>query len=309
VSVTTTKAEAKTDAGADAKSAANGGPVQSGSAAARRRVRKARSAGVTVLYLVLALVVGLAIWQIAIEIYSPAPYIIPSPRSVWHALTSLVWADPTMTGGLWEAMGATLKATLIGFAIGGGGGIILGIAAGEFKLVQRLLYPYLVAIQSLPKVALVPLLATWFGFGLTAKTSLVVLFVFFPVLVNTLQGVVTAEQDRIDLVKSLSGSRWQQLWRVRLFSALPGIFTGLELGITYAFLGAVLAEMSGSQDGVGVLISQFQNNSDTQATFATLIVLAVVGYVLNTILRFIHKKVVFWEATSTNDFRATNANG
>lgn len=309
MSVTTTKAEAKTDAGADAKSAANGGPVQSGSAAARRRVRKARSAGVTVLYLVLALVVGLAIWQIAIEIYSPAPYIIPSPRSVWHALTSLVWADPTMTGGLWEAMGATLKATLIGFAIGGGGGIILGIAAGEFKLVQRLLYPYLVAIQSLPKVALVPLLATWFGFGLTAKTSLVVLFVFFPVLVNTLQGVVTAEQDRIDLVKSLSGSRWQQLWRVRLFSALPGIFTGLELGITYAFLGAVLAEMSGSQDGVGVLISQFQNNSDTQATFATLIVLAVVGYVLNTILRFIHKKVVFWEATSTNDFRATNANG
>jgi len=187
--------------------------------------------------------------------------------------------------------------------------VVLGIAAGEFRIVQRLLYPYLVAIQSLPKVALVPLLATWFGFGLTAKTSLVVLFVFFPVLVNTLQGVVTAEQDRIDLVRSLSGSRWQQLWRVRLFSALPGIFTGLELGITYAFLGAVLAEMSGSQDGVGVLISQYQNNSDTQATFATLIVLAVVGYLLNAILRFAHRRVVFWETTSDKDFSATNANG
>lgn len=284
-------------------------PVQAGPSSRRRRLRKARGAGVSALYLLLALIVGLVVWQLIIEIYHPAQYIIPPPKDVWHALTSLVWADPSTPGGLWKALGATMKATLLGFAIGGGGGVVLGIAAGEFRIVQRLLYPYLVAIQSLPKVALVPLLATWFGFGLTAKTSLVVLFVFFPVLVNTLQGVVTAEQDRIDLVRSLSGSRWQQLWRVRLFSALPGIFTGLELGITYAFLGAVLAEMSGSQDGVGVLISQYQNNSDTQATFATLIVLAVVGYLLNAILRFAHRRVVFWETTSDKDFSATNANG
>ena len=294
---------------ADSVSAAGiGRPVAAGSPRARR-LRRAGTAGLSTLYLLIALVVGLAVWQLVIEIYHPAPYIIPSPHSVWHAFSSLVFADPSTPGGLWEAMGATLEATALGFAIGGGAGVLLGIAAGEFRIVQRLLYPYLVAIQSLPKVALVPLLATWFGFGLTAKTSLVVLFVFFPVLVNTLQGVVTADQDRIDVVRSLSGSRWQQLWRVRMFSALPLIFTGLELGITYAFLGAVLAEMSGSQKGVGVLISQFQNNSDTQATFATLIVLAVVGYLLNGVLRFAHRRLVFWESGSAKDFRATNPGG
>ncbi|WNI16465.1 ABC transporter permease [Actinacidiphila sp. ITFR-21] len=286
-----------------------GPPAPVRSALRRRRLRKARGLGVSALYLIAALVAGLVIWQLVIEIYHPEQYIIPAPKDVWHAFTSLVWADPSAPGGLWEALGATMEATALGFAIGGGAGIVLGIAAGEFRIVQRLLYPYLVAVQSLPKVALVPLLATWFGFGLTAKTSLVVLFVFFPVLVNTLQGVVTADQDRIDLVRSLSGSRWQQLTRVRLFSALPGIFTGLELGVTYAFLGAVLAEMSGSQKGVGVLISQYQNNSDTQATFATLIILAVVGFLLNAIVRFAHYRVVFWESVSGKDFRATNAGG
>ena len=158
-------------------------------------------------------------------------------------------------------------------------------------------------------MALGPLLATWFGFGLEAKVSLVVLFVFFPVLVNTLQGVVTADPDRIDLMRSLSGGRWQQLYRIRVFSAMPYIFTGLELGIVYAFLGAVLAEMTGAQQGVGVMISQFQNNSDTQATFALLIILALVGYLLNSVLRFAHKRVVFWETGTGNDFRATNAHG
>jgi NitT/TauT family transport system permease protein len=275
----------------------------------RRRRRKARNAAKSALYLVAALVGGIAIWQILIKVYDPPQYIIPAPLTVWHALTALVWSPFSTPGGLWEQLGATLDATLIGFAIGCGGGVVLGIAAGEFETVQRLIYPYLVAIQSLPKVALVPLLATWFGFGLTAKVSLVVLFVFFPALVNTLQGVVMADQDRVDLVRSLSGGRWQQLRRVRVFSAMPFIFTGLELGITYAFLGAVLAEMTGAQSGVGVMISQFQNNSDTQATFATLIVLAVVGFLLNGIVRFVHRRVVFWESGSKNDFRATNANG
>ncbi len=285
-----------------------GGRAPARSSAPRRR-RKAMKAGRSTLYLVVALVGGVVIWQLLVQIYAPPRYIIPPPSTVWQAFKSLVVADPSLPGGLWDQLGATLEATALGFAIGSAAGVVLGIAAGEFETVRRLIYPYLVAVQSLPKVALGPVLATWFGFGLTAKVSLVVLFVFFPVLVNTLQGVVMVDQDRIDLVRSLSGGRWQQLRRVRVFSAMPFIFTGLELGITYAFLGAVLAEMTGSQKGIGVMISQFQNNSDTQATFATLIILAVIGYLLNTVVRFAHRRVVFWEQTTDNDFRATNANG
>jgi NitT/TauT family transport system permease protein len=285
-------------------------PVTSSSTVLRRRRRrKARAGGMNLLYLLLALILGIGIWQLAVTIYAPPSYIIPPPLSVWTALKALVTTDPGDPASLWAQLGSTMQATVIGFAIGSGAGILFGVLAGEFAIVRRLIYPYLVALQSLPKVALGPLLATWFGFGLSAKTSLVVLFVFFPVLVNTLQGVVSADPDRIDLLRSLSAGRFQQLYRVRLFSAMPMMFTGLELGIVYAFLGAVLAEMTGAQQGVGVMISQFQNNSDTQATFALLIVLAIVGFVLNMILRIAHKRIVFWEAGNDTDVRMTSAQG
>jgi NitT/TauT family transport system permease protein len=261
------------------------------------------------LYLVIALALGIGVWQLGVTIYKPPSYIIPPPLSVWTALKALVTTDPGDPNSMWAQLGSTMEATAIGFAIGSGAGILFGVLAGESAIVRRLIYPYLVALQSLPKVALGPLLATWFGFGLSAKTSLVVLFVFFPVLVNTLQGVVTADPDRIDLLRSLSAGRLQQLYRVRLFSAMPMMFTGLELGIVYAFLGAVLAEMTGAQQGVGVMISQFQNNSDTQATFALLIILAIVGFGLNMVLRAAHKRIVFWEAGNDNDVRLTSAQG
>jgi NitT/TauT family transport system permease protein len=275
----------------------------------RRRRRKARNGGLSLLYLVIALALGIGIWQLGVTIYKPPSYIIPPPLSVWTALKALVTTDPGDPNSMWAQLGSTMEATAIGFAIGSGAGILFGVLAGESSIVRRLIYPYLVALQSLPKVALGPLLATWFGFGLSAKTSLVVLFVFFPVLVNTLQGVVTADPDRIDLLRSLSAGRLQQLYRVRLFSAMPMMFTGLELGIVYAFLGAVLAEMTGAQQGVGVMISQFQNNSDTQATFALLIILAIVGFGLNMVLRAAHKRIVFWEAGNDNDVRLTSAQG
>jgi NitT/TauT family transport system permease protein len=285
-------------------------PITSQANALRwRRRRKARNGGVSLLYLLAALILGIGIWQLAVVVYHPPSYIIPPPLSVWTALKSLVVSNPADPMSMWAQLGSTMEATAIGFAIGSGAGILFGVLAGDFAIVRRLLYPYLVALQSLPKVALGPLLATWFGFGLSAKTSLVVLFVFFPVLVNTLQGVVSADPDRIDLYQSLGASRFQQLYRVRLFSAMPMMFTGLELGIVYAFLGAVLAEMTGAQQGVGVMISQFQNNSDTQATFALLIILAIVGFVLNTIVRVAHKRILVWEAGNDNDVRMTGAQG
>jgi NitT/TauT family transport system permease protein len=200
-----------------------------------------------------------------------------------------------------------MEGTLLGFVVGCVAGVVFGILAGEFRIVRQVIYPYLVAIQSLPKVALVPVLATWFGFGLESKVALVILLVFFPVLVNTFQGVATADPEKIDLVRSLRGGRWQQLWRVRFFSAMPYMFTGFELGIVYAFLGAVLAEMTGAQSGTGVMVEQFQTNADTEATFALLIVLAVVGLILNTIVRVIHQRVVFWEQSSNGmSLAATN---
>jgi NitT/TauT family transport system permease protein len=263
-----------------------------------RLLRNTRKFLMSLVYIVGALALGVIVWQLIIVVTHAQAYILPTPLSVWQTLVDLLRTSPSAAGGLWQQLLATLEGTLLGFVVGCAAGVAFGILAGEFRIVRQVIYPYLVAIQSLPKVALVPVLATWFGFGLNAKVALVVLLVFFPVLVNTFQGVATADPEKIDLVRSLHGGRWQQLWRVRFFSAMPYMFTGFELGIVYAFLGAVLAEMTGSQNGTGVMMEQFQTNADTEATFALLIVLAVVGLVLNTIVRAIHQRVVFWEQAS-----------
>jgi NitT/TauT family transport system permease protein len=269
------------------------------------RWRRSRRPLESLAYIIVAFVLGVLIWQVVIWALRPAGFILPPPLEVWHALQALVSTSPSTPGSLWAQLGATMEATAIGFALGSAAGILLGILVGEFNLVLRLVYPYLVAIQSVPKVALVPLLAVWFGFKLEAKVALIILFVFFPVLVNTLQGVVTADHDRIDLLESLSATRLQKLIRVRLPSALPMIFTGLELGVVYAFLGAVLSEMTGAQNGIGVMLSQFQTNADTEATFAVLIILAIVGFVLNVLVRTAHRRTVFWEEAASASFRVT----
>jgi NitT/TauT family transport system permease protein len=265
-----------------------------------RLLRQTRKLLTALAYVVGALALGVIIWELIILVTKPQAYILPTPLSVWKTLVTLLG-----TKILWTQLWATMEGTLLGFVVGCVAGVLLGIAAGEFKVVRQIIYPYLVAIQSLPKVALVPVIATWFGFGLNAKVVLVVLLVFFPVLVNTFQGVATADPDMIDLVRSLRGGRWQQLWRVRFFSAMPFMFTGFELGIVYAFLGAVLAEMTGAQNGTGVMVEQFQTNADTEATFAVLIILAVVGFVLNVLVRTAHRRTVFWEEAASASFRVT----
>jgi NitT/TauT family transport system permease protein len=283
--------------------------IDPGTARRRKIKRQARSGLKSLMFIVIAFVIGVGIWQAAVEIYNPPRYIIPPPSDVWHALGSLLTTAPSTPGSMWSQLESTMEGTIFGFLIGGAAGIFLGIIAGESDIMRRLLYPYLVAIQSIPKVALVPVFATWFGFGLTAKVTLVVTLVFFPVLVNTLQGIVMSDPDQIDLLRSLSANRWQRMWRIRIPGAFPMIFTGLELGIVFAFLGSVLSEMSGAQNGLGVMLSQFQTNADTEATFALLIIFAVVGFLLNAIMRFIHKKVVFWESDASARIRTTAQNG
>lgn len=276
-------------------------------AATSRLLRRTSKFLISLAYVIGALALGVIVWELIIVLSNAPAYILPTPLSVWKTLIDLLDTSPATAGTLWPQLWSTMEGTLLGFVVGCVAGVVFGILAGEFKIVRQVIYPYLVAIQSLPKVALVPVLATWFGFGLNAKVALVVLLVFFPVLVNTFQGVATADPEKIDLVRSLRGGRWQQLWRVRFFSAMPYMFTGFELGIVYAFLGAVLAEMTGAQSGTGVMVEQFQTNADTEATFALLIVLAVVGLLLNTIVRVIHQRVVFWEQSSNGmSLAATN---
>jgi NitT/TauT family transport system permease protein len=268
---------------------------------ARRRKKRLRSIAVTASSLIASLVIGFVIWEVAVIVFQMPSYVLPSPRAVLVALADGLAQGPTSRAGFWYHLIDTLEATLIGFVIGSVLGLILAAAMAEFRPIERLLFPYIAAIQSLPKVAIAPLYVIWFGYQIESKIAMAVTLALFPVLLNSLQGFLSVDRDRLELMASLDASRWQKFWLVKLPASLPLIFAGLNLGIVYALLGALVAEFIGAQRGMGVMVMQLQSVNDTAGVFAVLVVLAVVGYVLIAAMRFIQHRVVFWSGDSARN--------
>jgi len=237
----------------------------------------------------LLLVVVAALWQYLPGLLGLKAFVLPPLSDVLAQFSS-----PSLANQLWTNGLVTLKETLLGLLLGSVVGILVGVLLGESALVRAAVYPYLVAFQSLPKVALAPLFVIWFGFGLTPKVLVAATLTFFPLLVNTMSGVMTVDRDRARLFRSMSASR-RQIWlKLLLPSALPSVLAGFELATVLALLGAVLGEFVSSQDGLGVLLQQQQTNYDTAGVFATLMVLAFIGVTLNQIVVQIRKRLVYW---------------
>jgi NitT/TauT family transport system permease protein len=262
--------------------------------AARRRRKRLRGMATAFSSLVASVVLALVVWQALVAWHDIPAYVLPSPKAVMAALVDGLGESPTSRASFWYHLAHTLTATLIGFAIGAALGLVMAAAMAEFRIVERLLFPYVAAVQSLPKVAIAPLYVIWFGYQIQSKIAMAVTLALFPVLLNALQGFLSVERDRLELMSSLDASRWQVFWLVKLPSSLPLIFAGLNLGIVYALLGALVAEFIGAQRGMGVMVLQLQSVNDTAGVFAVLIVLAVVGYLLITAVRMTQRRIVFW---------------
>ena len=268
-----------------------------------RRRKRLRGMATAFASLAASIVLGFVLWEALVVWYEIPSYVLPSPAKVMAALADGLGQSPTSRASFWFHLADTLTATLWGFAIGSVLGLVLAAAMAEFSVVERLLFPYVAAIQSLPKVAIAPLYVIWFGYQIHSKIAMAVTLALFPVLLNALQGFLSVERDRLELMASLDASRWQMFWLVKLPSAAPLIFAGLNLGIVYALLGALVAEFIGAQRGMGVMVLQLQSVNDTAGVFAVLIVLAVVGYLLITAVRMIQRRVVFWSGGSArNDY-------
>jgi NitT/TauT family transport system permease protein len=255
----------------------------------------AASAGMLIASLVLLLLV----WEALVDFYHMPSYVLPPPKAVLAALIDGLSTDPTSRASFWYQLADTLTATLAGFVIGGSLGLVLAAAMAEFRIFEKIFFPYIAAIQSLPKVAIAPLYVIWFGYQIQSKIAMAVTLALFPILLNALQGLVSVDRDRLELMSSLDANRWQVFWLVKLPSSLPLIFAGLNLGIVYALLGALVAEFIGAQRGMGVMVLQLQSVNDTAGVFAILVVLAVVGYVLISAVRLIQRRVVFWSGSSS----------
>jgi NitT/TauT family transport system permease protein len=259
----------------------------------RQVLRAVRPRLVSVGYVVLAVVLILVLWELVLSLTDLPGYVLPGLGDVWHALLTVV--DPTSSSSMWTNFWSTVLATVYGFLLAGVIGVAVGIVMGEFQFVRQVAMPYIVAMQSVPKAALVPLIITWAGYGDASKIVIGFMLAVFPVIVNTLQGVSDIDDDRINLVRSLGVGRWRELRYVRWPSALPNIFVGLELGIVYSLLGVVVAEVLGAQNGLGVMIAQFETVSDTAGIFALLVVLAIIGFVLNKLVTLGHARFAWWD--------------
>jgi NitT/TauT family transport system permease protein len=149
--------------------------------------------------------------------------------------------------------------------------------------------------QSLPKVALAPLIVVWFGLGLTSKVINAALIAFFPLLVNTMVGLRSADEERVSLMRSLAASERQIFWMLRLPNSLPFVMAGLDVAMIFALIGAIVAEFVGAQKGLGMLIQSMNFNMDVSGQFSILLILSVVGLLLNRGVMMIRKRVLFWD--------------
>jgi NitT/TauT family transport system permease protein len=238
------------------------------------------------------LIGGVAIvlaWEFLPRIFNIPTLLLPPPTLVFKSVW-LLYDRGLLLGNF----AITLAEALGGFAIGSVCGVFFAFLVTRSLLIERMLLPYLIGLQALPKVALAPLIVVWIGIGIESKVAIAAVISFFPVLINAIVGFSTVEAEKIDLMRSLVASGWQQFSIVIFPNSLPFIFAGLNVAIVLSITGALVGEFIGADRGLGNLLLQLNYNMDISGMFAVLLVLALLGVVLYALVRFLHTRLVFW---------------
>ena len=232
----------------------------------------------------------LLVWEALVRALEVPGYLVPAPSAIGIALYR------GLAGGLYvEHVWITISETLLGFIFGGLAGFVLGTFVALSRRFEYFLYPVIVMFQAMPKVALAPLIIVWFGLDLTSKVINAGLVCFFPLMVNTIAGLRSADADRVSLMRSLDASQSQIFRMLRLPGALPSIFAGLEIAMIFALIGAIVAEFVGAQSGLGVLIQSMNFSLDVAGQFSVLFILSLIGLALNSIVVLVRRRVVHWD--------------
>jgi NitT/TauT family transport system permease protein len=235
-------------------------------------------------------------WEGAVRSFDVPAFILPPPSKIFAALYRGI-ASSLYIGHI----GVTLAETFLGFALGSVLAFSLGIAVALSRNVEYFLYPFIVMFQAMPKVALAPLVIIWFGLGITSKVVSAALVAFFPLMVNTIAGLRSADGDRVNLMRSLAASRWQIFWMLQLPNAMPYIFAGLEIAMIFALIGAIVGEFVGATAGLGMLIQSMNFTMDVAGQFSILLILSVLGLLLNEIVSVVRRRVLFWDQSQKAD--------
>ena len=229
----------------------------------------------------------LAAWELLANTLKVPTWILPAPSTIFAA--AIKWA-PELAHNSW----VTLRETVVGFLLAIVLSLPLAILIGLNPLARKLLYPMLLGLQSVPKVAIAPLVILWFGLSEWPKIIVVVLVCFFPILVNMVAGLEAVPKTMLDLMRSLGASPHTVFRRLRVPVALPHFFTGCKVAVTFAVIGAVISEFVAAQDGLGYLILISTAQSQTSLAFAAIALLTILSIALFHGVEFIERRVVDW---------------
>lgn len=213
-------------------------------------------------------------WEVSCHLFSFPPYILPPPSAVLRSLWEL--RETFFGQHLW----ATLKEVLIGLSAAVLFGVLLALAMNMSRVVERLVYPYIVISQTIPIIALSPVFILWFGYDLSGKIAVTILFTFFPIVVNAYDGLRSTDREMINLLTTMGANRWQIFTKLQLPSSLPHFFSGLKVAATYSVAGATIGEWLGASEGLGYFGRRASGNFQAPALFASVLLLSVLGMLL-----------------------------
>jgi NitT/TauT family transport system permease protein len=236
------------------------------------------------------------VWQLACLALSIPEYVLPRPDAIF---VSMVKHHDAL---LFHAV-HTLYTTLIGFVLAVIGGLLLGLVIGSSRMLYDGLYPVLIGFNSIPKVAIVPVLVIWFGIGFVPAVVTAFIVSFFPVTVNVATGLATLEPELEDVLRALGASRLEILQKIGIPRTLPYLFASLKIAITLAFIGSVISETIASNEGIGYLILTASAKFDVPLVFAALLVIAVMGIVMYAMFAAVESRTTGW-ATRRVDIAA-----
>ena len=233
----------------------------------------------------------LAVWQAVVPLAGISEFVLPTPWTIikrifvdWALLLQHAWI--------------TVFEVVLGFGSAVLTGVLTALAIFYSRVFERAVYPLLVALQTVPKVVLAPLLVLYLGYGLAPKIFLAFLISFFPIVISTVVGLQSLEKPMVNLLRSMGASEWQVFVKVRMPAALPNIFGGFKVGIGLAVIGAVIGEYVAAERGIGYLQLQAASRFDTGLSFAAVVVISGVGIMLFSIISFLERRIVFQRETA-----------
>ena len=236
------------------------------------------------LLIIVAIIVA---WEVCVRLFEVQKWLLPAPSDI--AVT--LYADAPL---LWRHTLATLLEIVVGFGLSLACGVALAAAIGLSRTLERAIYPFVIASQTIPIIVIAPMLLIWIGYGFAPKVIVVALISFFPIVVNMVDGLKAVDRDMVNLMRTLGASRWQVFFKVQVPTSLPYLFSGMRVAIAVSVIGAVIGEWVGSSEGLGYLMLRSKPQFLTERVFAAIVILSALGVGLFGSVGIVERLAIPW---------------